>query len=122
MAEGLLRNKAGDTFEIFSAGLEPSFVNPSAIKVMNEIGIDISTQTSDDVKKYIGEEFDFIITVCDNAKESCPVFPGKGKRTHWSFADPANAVGNEEEVLTEFRKVRDKIKSTLEQFINEQNS
>lgn len=121
IAEGILRNIAGDIFYVFSAGLKPSFVNPDAIKVMNELDIDISNHTSDDVNKYISDEFDYIITVCDNAKESCPVFPGKGKRIHWSFKDPADAVGSNEDVLDEFRKVRDQIKSTLEQFINEQN-
>ncbi len=118
MGEGLLRHLAGDRFDVFSAGIKPGMVNPNAIKVMNEIGIDISQQTSDDVNKYIGEEFDYIITVCDNAKESCPIFPGSGKRIHWSFKDPADAVGSEEEVLNEFRTVRNQIKSTLEQFIN----
>ena len=122
IGEGLLRHNASDKFDVFSAGLKPSTVNPIAIKVMNELGIDISKHTSDDVNKYIVEEFDYIITVCDNAKESCPVLPGNGKRIHWSFKDPADVVGSEEEVLAEFRKVRDKIKSTLEQFIDEQNS
>ena len=119
MGEDLLRDIAGDKFEVFSAGLKPSTVNPNAIKVMNELGIDISHHTSDDVNKYIGEEFNYIITVCDNAKETCPVFPGKGERIHWSFKDPADAVGNEKEVLEEFRKVRDQIKSTLEKFVTE---
>ena len=119
MGEGLLRNMAGDKIDVVSAGLKPSTVNPNAIKAMKEIGIDISHHTSDGVDKYIGENFDYIITVCDNAKESCPVFPGKGKRIHWSFKDPANAVGSEEKVLHEFRLVRDQIKSTLEQFIIE---
>ena len=119
MGEGILRNIAGDIFDVYSAGLKPSIVNPNAIKVMKEIGIDISHHTSDDVNKYIGENFDYIITVCDNAKESCPVFPGNGERIHWSFKDPADAVGSEEEVLNEFRKIRDQIKSTLEQFVNE---
>ena len=122
MGEGLLRNMAGDKYDVFSAGLKPGFINPNAIKVMNELGVDISKHTSDDVTKYVGDEFDYIITVCDNANESCPIFPGKGKRIHWSFKDPADAVGNEEEVLDEFRKVRDQIKSTLKQFISEQNS
>jgi len=122
MCEGLLRNMTGDKYDVFSAGLKPSLVNPNAIKVMNEIGVDISKHISVDVNRYIGDEFDYIITVCDNAKESCPVFPGKGKRIHWSFNDPEDAVGNEEEVLNEFRKVRDQIKLTLKQFIDEQNS
>lgn len=121
MGEGFLRNMAGDKIEVCSAGLKPSRVNPNAIKVMQEIGIDIAHHTSDDVKKHLGQEFDFIITVCDNAKENCPIFPGMGKRIHWSFKDPADAVGNEEEVLNEFRKIRDQIKSTLEKFVNEQN-
>ena len=114
MGEGLLRNMAGDKMEVCSAVLKPGTVNPTAIKVMKEIGIDISHHTSDDVNKYIGDNFDYIITVCDNAKESCPIFPGKGERIHWSFKDPAEVVRSEEEELNEFRKVRDQIKETLE--------
>lgn len=122
MAEGYLRHLAGDRFEVTSAGLEPSVVNPNAIKVMQEDGVDISSHTSKDVVQFIGQQFDYIITVCDNAREHCPYFPGQAERIHWSFEDPAQAVGSEEEVLDVFRQVRDKIKSTLKQFIQELNA
>lgn len=122
MAEGYLRHFAGERFEVTSGGLAPGVVNPRAIQVMKEDGVDISAHTSDDVNQYIGQNFDYIITVCDNAKERCPFFSGKAERIHWSFKDPADAVGNKEEVLDEFRKVRDLIKSTLKQFISELNS
>jgi len=117
MAEGLLRRLAGDRFDVISAGLEPSVVNPKTIKVMKEIGIDISHHTSKSVSQFIGEKFDHIITVCDSANKHCPSFPGKGERIHWSFEDPAEAIGTEEEVVNLFRKVRDQIKSKLNDFI-----
>ena len=120
IAEGYLRHLAGDTFDVFSAGLEPSVVNPKAIQVMQEDGVDISSHTSKDAEQFVGQKFDFIITVCDNAKERCPFFPGQAERIHWSFKDPADAVGSEEEVLDEFRNVRDQIKATLKTFIDEQ--
>ena len=120
IAEGYLRHLAGDTFDVFSAGLEPSVVNPKAIQVMQEDGVDISSHTSKDAEQFVGQQFDFTITVCDNAKERCPFFPGQAERIHWSFKDPADAVGSEEEVLDEFRNVRDQIKATLKQFIDEQ--
>jgi arsenate reductase len=122
IAEGYLRHFAGEQFEVSSAGLEPGVVNPRAIQVMKEDGVNISAHTSDDVNQYIGQNFDYIITVCDNARERCPYFPSEAERIHWSFKDPADAVGNKEEVLDEFRKVRDLIKSTLKQFISELNS
>lgn len=109
MAEGLFRHFGEGTIESFSAGLEPKGVNPRAIVVMNELGIDISTHTSDHLEKYLADTFDFVITVCDNANEKCPVFPGAGKRLHWPFDDPADASGTEEEILGEFRRVRDEI-------------
>ena len=117
MAEGLLRRLAGDRFDVISAGLEPSVVNPKTIKVMKEIGIDISHHTSKSVSQFIGQKFDHIITVCGNANKHCPSFPGKGERIHWSFEDPAEAIGTEEEVVNLFRKVRDQIKSKLNDFI-----
>jgi len=116
MAEGLLRKLAGERFQVFSAGLEPSRVHPKAIQVMQEIGIDISHHRSEHVNQYLDQEFDFIITVCDHAREHCPYFPGKGQRLHWSFPDPAAAGGSEEEVLAVFRAVRDQIKLALEPF------
>lgn len=117
MAEGFLRDLAGDRFEVISAGLEPGIVNPKTVKVMKEIGIDISHHTSKDVNQFVGQNFDYIITVCDNANEYCPSFPGKAERIHWSFEDPAKAIGNEEEVLYLFRKVRNQVKSKLNDFI-----
>lgn len=119
MAEGFLRYIAGAKFEIVSAGLEPSTVNPRAIQVMNEVGIDISQHTSKDVNQFIGQQFNYIITVCDNAKERCPYFPAKAKRIHWSFEDPAKATGTEEEILAVFRKVRDQIKDKINEFLKQ---
>lgn len=117
MAEGYLRNMGGNLFDVVSAGLEPSMVNPRAIQVMAEDGIDISSHSSKNVDLFTGQEFDYIITVCDNAKERCPIFPGKGKRIHWSFRDPADATGSEEEILAVFRTVREQIKEKLTEFV-----
>lgn len=116
MAEGLFRELGGERLEVESAGVVASFVRPQAIKAMKEIGIDISLHRSKLVDEFLGQSFDYVITVCDNAKESCPVFPGNVKRIHWSFDDPAEATGNEEERLAVFRRVRDEIKSRLEDF------
>jgi arsenate reductase (thioredoxin) len=116
MAEGLLRHLAGDRFEVESAGVEQSFVRPQAIAVMREVGIDISQQRSKSVDEFIGQEFDYVITVCDNARERCPLFPGKTERIHWSFDDPAEAVGDEEAVLAVFRRVRNEIEGRLREF------
>ena len=120
MAEGYIRHLGGDRFQVSSAGLNPGAVNPNAVRVMNEDGVDISNHRSKDVNQFIEGEFDYIITVCDHAKERCPLFPGDGIRVHWSFPDPAEAVGTEEEVLTVFRSVRDQIKSTIIQFMDRQ--
>jgi arsenate reductase (thioredoxin) len=116
MAEGILRQIAGNDFEVASAGVAPSHVRPEAIKVMGELRIDISDHRSKSVAEFLGQEFDFVITVCDNANEQCPVFPGKTKRIHWSFEDPAAALGDEPARLTVFRRVRDEIKIRLETF------
>ena len=118
MAEGLLSHFAGEKFDVYSAGLEPGIVNPKAIQVMNEIGIDISHHTSKNVDQFLGQQFNYIFTVCDNAKERCPYFPGKAKRIHRGFEDPAKATGSEEETLAVFRKVRDQIKNELHEFID----
>jgi arsenate reductase (thioredoxin) len=118
MAEGWLRHIAGDRFEVESAGVEPSHVRPQAIEAMREIGIDISGQHSKSVDEFSGEEFDYVITVCDNANERCPVFPRKTERLHWSFDDPAKAEGDEKAVLAVFRRVRDEIETRLREFIN----
>lgn len=101
MAEGILRNIAGERFEVLSAGLEPKGVNPLAIQAMSEIGIDISHHTSKDVRDFLGQHFTYLITVCSNAEQNCPIFPGVIYRLHWPFLDPHN--------LEEFREVRDQI-------------
>ena len=116
MAEGLLRHIAGDRFDVHSAGTIASFVRPQAIKAMQEIGIDISSHRSKPVDEFAGQQFDYVITVCDNAKHNCPVFPGKTERIHWSFADPAEATGSDEEITAVFRRVRDEIRRRLEDF------
>jgi len=116
MAEGFLRHMAGDRFEVFSAGVKPTQVNPLAIKVMAEAGIDISKHRSKSAMEFISQQFDYIITVCDNAKQTCPVFPGKHEKIHWDLEDPAEAQGNEEERLSFFRRIRDEIKSMVNNF------
>jgi arsenate reductase len=116
MAEGLLRHDAGDRFEVESAGTNPSFVRPEAIAVMQETGIDISGQRSKSVDEFAGERFDFVLTVCDHARESCPLYPGHTNRLHRSFPDPAAVVGTEAERLAAFRAVRDEIRAYLRQF------
>ncbi len=118
IAEGFFRHYGGSQVEIFSAGLEPKGVNPRAIQVMKEVGVDISRHTSDHLSKYLGQSFDYVITVCDNAAANCPVFPGAGAKMHWPFEDPAEAVGTEEQILSVFRRIRDdigiKVKNWLE--------
>jgi arsenate reductase len=117
IAEGYLRHFAGDEATVYSAGIETHGVNPRAIAIMKEDGIDISTHTSNHVDEYMNIEFDFILTVCDNAKENCPYFPSKAKRFHYNFPDPAKAIGSEEEIMAEFRKVREMIKNYCREFI-----
>lgn len=117
MAEGLLRHMAGDRFDVESAGTVKSFVRPQAIAAMAEIGVDITGHRSKCLDEFIETPFDYVITVCDNANESCPIFPGPAKRLHWPFEDPAAAVGSDEEILAVFRRVRDEIRSRLERFI-----
>lgn len=114
MAEGYLRHAAGDRFEAMSAGIEPKGLNPLAIEAMREIGIDISRQTSKDVVSFLGQHVPYVVTVCDNAKERCPIFPGTWKFLHWSFEDPAAAEGSDAERLNVFRKVRDQIIANIE--------
>jgi arsenate reductase len=114
MAEGLLRSLAGDRFEALSAGTEATRVRPGAVSVMDELGIDISGQESKTLDRYLGETFDYVITVCDDANEACPFFPGAKKRLHWSFEDPSKAEGSEEERLAVFRSVRDRIRRRIE--------
>lgn len=120
MAEGLLRSMAGARFEVESAGVVPSAVRPEAIEALAEIGIDISGHRSKSVDEFIGHEFDYIITVCDNAKESCPVFPGKAVRIHRMFEDPpAESEGDYESRMKIFRRVRDEIREWVRGFITE---
>jgi arsenate reductase len=116
MAEGLLRHDAGDRFEVFSAGTRPTQVRPEAIAVMRELGIDISNHHSKGVDQFEGQSFDYVLTVCDNAKESCPVFPGKTTTIHQDFEDPAALEGSGEERLALFRRVRDNIRRYLRTF------
>jgi len=117
MAEGLLRHIAGDSFDVESAGVEPGHVRPQGIEAMREIGIDISGHRSKSVDEFTGQEFDYVITVCDNANERCPVFPGKTQRLHWSFDDPAAAQGDEAARLAVFRRIRDEIENRLREFV-----
>jgi arsenate reductase (thioredoxin) len=114
MAEGLLRHLAGDRFEVYSAGTEATSVRPEAIAAMAELGVDISGQESETLDRYLGEPFDYVVTVCDDANEACPVFPGAKNRLHWSFRDPSRATGSEEERLEVFREVRDEIRGRIE--------
>jgi arsenate reductase len=114
MAEGLLRRLAGDRFEVMSAGTEATFVRPEAVMAMAELGIDISGQESKTLDRYLGEPFDYVVTVCDDANEACPVFPGATNRLHWSFRDPSRATGTGEERLAVFRAVRDEILARIE--------
>lgn len=117
MAEGLLRHHAGERFNVESAGTKPSIVRPEAIAVMKEVGIDIASHRSKSVDEFAGQKFDYVLTVCDNAKESCPVFPGAVKRLHQSFEDPpAPSVGTDEERIAVFRKVRDELRTYLKSF------
>lgn len=109
MAEGMLRAWGGDRFDAFSAGTQATEVRPLAIRAMDELRIDISGQRSKTLAAYEGEHFDLVITVCDDAREACPYFPGASRQIHWSFEDPAAAGGSEEERLAVFRKVRDQI-------------
>jgi arsenate reductase (thioredoxin) len=114
MAEGLVRHLAGDRFEAYSAGTEATYVRPLAIRAMDEIGEDISGQESKTLDRYLEETFDYVITVCDDANEACPFFPGTNNRLHWSLPDPSAAKGSEEERLAVFRSVRDEIRDRMQ--------
>ncbi len=117
MAEGLLRNDAGERFEVESAGTRPGTVRPEAIAAMRELGIDISGHRSKSVKEFDGQHFDYVITVCDSARESCPVFFGSAEKLHHSFEDPpAESIGSEAERLAIFRRVRDELRTYLAEF------
>jgi len=116
MAEGLLRHDAGDGFDVESAGTRPSRVRPEAIAVMRELGIDISGHRSKSVDEFAGQQFDYVLTVCDKARESCPIYPGHSNRLHHRFDDPAAVDGDEEARLAAFRRVRDEIRDYLRGF------
>ncbi len=121
MAEGLLNHLSRGEWKVQSAGIFPSYVHPLAIRVMEEIGIDISQQTSKSMNQFLNEAFDYIITLCDEAAQSCPAFPSQGKRLHWSFEDPAAAIGTLEERSAVFRKVRDEIRTKIEELLNSES-
>lgn len=116
MAEGLFRDFAGDRFEVFSAGTEPSFVRPQAIAVMSELGIDISDHRSKSLTEFLNDDFDYVITVCDHANQRCPIFPGRVKRIHWSIDDPVIS-GSEEAQLAAFRQARDELQERIPAFL-----
>lgn len=118
MAEGLLNSLFGNTYQACSAGTEPSVVNPHAVKVMSEIGIDISNHESKSINEFLDQHIDHVITVCDYANETCPFFPGGKKRLHRSFEDPASFRGSEAETLSEFRRIRDEIRAWIEKAFN----
>jgi arsenate reductase len=120
MAEGIANHFLGDRLEAVSAGTEASFVNPRAIAVLKEIDIDISQHRSKNLDEFAEKDFEYVITLCGDANEKCPLFFGGVRRTHLGFSDPAKATGGEEEILTEFRKVRDEIKSTLIDFFGKE--
>jgi len=118
MAEALLRHLAGNRFEVFSAGLEPKGVNPFAIKAINELGVSMEGHSSKLIDVYIGKvDFDYLITVCSNADQNCPFFPGMGKRLHWPFEDPAAVEGTDEEKLAAFREIRNQIQEQIEKWL-----
>ena len=117
LAEGILRNAVGDLLDVHSAGSKPAGqVHPKAIEVMKEIGIDISGHTSKHLNDFVGKKIDTVITVCGNADQACPIFPGQVNRYHWAFIDPAHAKGSEEEILNVFRQVRDEIKRVFDAY------
>lgn len=119
MAHGYLQHFAGNKAQVYSAGVETHGVNPKAIATMKDDGIDISHHTSNNVSEYTGIDFDFVITVCDNAKERCPYFPTKAQKFHYNFPDPAKATGTEKEINKEFERVRNMIKTYCQQFVQE---
>jgi arsenate reductase len=117
IAEGYLKHFAGDKAEVWSAGVETHGVNPRAVATMKEDGIDISQQTSNNINEYRDIDFDYVITVCDNARERCPYFPSRAEKFHYNFPDPAKATGSEEEVMEKFREVREMIKTYSREFV-----
>jgi arsenate reductase (thioredoxin) len=116
LAEGLLRHDAGDRFEVFSAGVKPCGIRPETVAVMRELGIDLSQHRSKHVNEFSGQSFDYVLTVCDHARDVCPVFPAQARMIHHSFVDPGNLRGSKEEQLAEFRRIRDQIRDYLRTF------
>ncbi len=119
MGEGLFRAEGGEQFEVFSAGTKPGHVRPEAIAVMKELGIDISNHRSKSVDEFNGQAFDYVVTVCDNARDNCPVFPAGTARIHWSFEDPAAVEGTEVERQAAFRRIRDQIHERVKTFFRD---
>jgi arsenate reductase (thioredoxin) len=119
MGEGLFREEGGGAYEVSSAGTKPSRVRPEAIAAMREIGIDISGHRSKSVEEFAGQAFDFVVTVCDSARDACPIFPGATERIHWSLEDPAAVEGSEEERLAAFRRIRDQLRDRVKTFVRE---
>ena len=119
MAEGILRQLYGNKFKVFSAGIKPSGVNPYAIKCIAEVGIDISKHKSKSVERFLGKRFDYVITVCDSAKENCAFFSGGVKYIHWNFIDPVNATGSEQEIMAVFREVKGEIRNRIKEAFRE---
>ena len=117
MAEALLRTRGGDAFEVHSAGTEPKGINPLTLKTLAAAGIDASWARSKSVTEYLGQQFDYVVTVCDQARQSCPVFPGVHESLHWGYEDPAEATGTEEERLAVFRRVFIQMGERINQFI-----
>ena len=122
MAEGLLRALGSGQWDVRSAGVIQSYVHPLAIRVMEEIGIDISKQTSKSMDQFVKDKFDYVITLCDHAAQFCPTFGGAGKRLHWPFEDPVGTTGTTEERLVAFRRIRDGIKKKIEEFLRSETS
>lgn len=120
MAEGFLRALAGGRFDVASAGTEATRVHPLAIRAMEEVGIDLTGHTSKTIDAFLGQSWDYVVTVCDSANERCPMFPGGTTRVHWSFDDPSQAIGTDEDKLKEFRRVRDEILTRLRQWLADQ--
>jgi arsenate reductase (thioredoxin) len=119
MAEGWLRKLGGSDFDVFSAGSKPAgYVHPLAIEAMQEVGVDISRHHSKSLEEFIGQPFDYVITVCDNARDACPAFPGATNQLHWGFDDPAHAPGTDDEKRSVFRRVRDEIENRIRQFLS----
>jgi arsenate reductase (thioredoxin) len=122
MAEALLRRLGGDRFQVASAGTQARGVNPLATRAMAEIGVDLRGHTSKTLDRFLGERWDYVITVCDSANESCPIFPGASTRLHWSFEDPSAATGSEKQRLAVFRRVRDEIKTRIETWLPQRSA